>query len=175
MAERVFQEAQTWGYDTNFHLVRYGNVLDSTASVLTLWYRQIQESGQLSITDPDMTRFWLTIDTAVDLVLLALQQEPGIVTIPLLPALRMGDMAGYVYPDAKQTIIGVRPGEKKHEELVTLEEVPFAHFISDRHVKLYPSTSQVFIDEHSIQGNGYFSNDPVRWIECDELLEMIKE
>jgi UDP-N-acetylglucosamine 4,6-dehydratase len=173
--EHVFLEAQEWGYDTGFHLVRYGNVLDSTASVLTLWERQIKETGKLSITDPDMTRFWLSIDQAVDLVLLALEQIPGIVTVPLLPALRMWDMAHYVFPKANWDAIGVRPGEKKHEELITPEELPFVGDIilgAPEYVLLWPSTSRPLEKEKWLLQENYTSDKPLRLLTKEELLSM---
>lgn len=173
--EYIFQDVQTYGYNTDFHVVRYGNVLDSTASVLTLWERQIKETGKLSITDPDMTRFWLSIDQAVDLVLLALGQIPGCITIPLLPGLRMWDMAHYVFPDAEWEVIGVRPGEKKHEELVTPEELPF---VGERllgypdYVILWPTTSQPHVQEDWLLKEHYTSDKPNFLLTKDELLKM---
>ncbi len=170
--EYIFLEANTWRYETDFHLVRYGNVLDSTASVLTLWYKQIQDEGELRITNPDMTRFWLSVDQAVNLILLTLQQIPGTIIIPLLPGLKMEDMANYVYPDADWNIIGERPGEKQHEELVTIEEVPFAEYLpGSETVRLWPSISEPLNESKRIDGP-YTSNNPVSWLTKEELFEM---
>lgn len=171
LMERVFQEAQRWDCGTDFRLVRYGNVLDSTASVLNLWREQIQDEGVMRVTDPDMTRFWLTVDQAVDLILLSLDHDPATVTIPMLPALRMGDMAAYVYPDAECEVIGLRPGEKRHEELLTREERPYT-LVRNGHFVLHPSTGP-FVDPGAADYvDGYSSADPVRWLGEVEFLQM---
>lgn len=173
LMERTFQEAQTWGYPTNFYLTRYGNVLDSTASVLGIWQKQYKEENLIRITDPDMTRFWLSVDQAVDLVLLALQQDPGTVTIPMLPALSMREMAEYLYPGIEQEIIGVRPGEKKHEELLTHEETyrAWEHEAAKCFV-LYPSGANIQGDGH--QDIGSYTSDIAPKIEKSEFLKMVE-
>lgn len=175
LGERIFQEAQTWGYGTDYYITRYGNVLDSTASVLGLWTKQYKEEGAIGVTDPTMTRFWLTVDQAVDLILLALRQEPGTITIPMLPALSMGQMADYLFPAVEQNIIGLRPGEKVHEELLTQEEVHRAlAFDYEQAFVLYPSGYNInMIDEDSPHYTGYQSDTPSRWIEKDELFQMV--
>jgi len=175
LMEGIFQEAQLWDYPTNFYLTRYGNVLDSTASVLGLWSQQFKEEGEIGITDPNMTRFWLTVDQAVDLILLTLRQDPGTITIPMLPALSMGQMASYLFPEAKQKVIGLRPGEKIHEELLTQEEVHRALVLeNERAFLLYPSGFNVgTITEDSPHYTGYQSNNPIRWIDQNELYQMV--
>lgn len=173
LMEGIFQEAQEWDYPTNFYLTRYGNVLDSTASVLGIWSQQFQEEGEIGVTDPSMTRFWLTVDQAVDLILLALRQDPGTITIPMLPALSMGDMASYLFPEAEQKVIGVRPGEKIHEELLTQEEAHRTIALQNEQVfVLYPSGYVLGIDT-SHHNTGYQSNNPIRWIDKHELFQMV--
>ena len=121
LMERAFQEANQAGL-TAFHLVRYGNVLDSTGSVLPLWKKQIARGEPITVTDPHMTRFWLGIDRAVQLVLDALRVAPGNILIPQLRGLSMARFAEFVFPDAPVKTIGLRPGEKLHECLLTREE-----------------------------------------------------
>lgn len=175
LMEGIFQEAQEWDYPTNFYLTRYGNVLDSTASVLGIWSQQYQNDGEIGVTDPSMTRFWLTVDQAVDLILLALRQDPGTITIPMLPALSMGDMASYLFLNAEQKVIGLRPGEKIHEELLTQEEVHRTLALeNERAFLLYPSGFNVdTIGEDSPHHTGYQSNNPIRWIDKHELFQMV--
>ena len=169
--ERVFQEAQTWNYLTNYYLTRYGNVLDSTASVLGAWERQYHEGGNIKVTNPDMTRFWLTVDQAVDLILLALKQEPGTVTIPMLPSMSMGDMAKAIYPQAQMEVIGERPGEKVHESLLTEYECHRAIVNEDERIfTLYPSG---YVVEKEEGRWAYNSNLPDEWLSAEMLLEMI--
>lgn len=174
LAERVFQEAQTWGYKTDYYITRYGNVLDSTASVLGIWSKQFQETGEIGVTDPNMTRFWLTVDQAVDLILLALRQDPGTITIPMLPALSMGNMAKYLFPDAEQKVIGVRPGEKTHEELLTKEE-RFRTVVDSKQQAfyLYPVGYNSEVNSGDAHYTGYQSDNPVRWVTQDELYQMV--
>ena len=126
LMERVFQEYNRNGL-TQFHLTRYGNVLNSTGSFLVDWKRKAQEKGYIDATDPEMTRFWLSDSQAVELIDLALGEPAGTITIPLLPSLSMRRMEEYAMP--KGTVFkykGLRPGEKRHEELLTTEESPFA-------------------------------------------------
>lgn len=174
LMEGIFQEAQNWGYDTNYYLTRYGNVLDSTASVLGIWSKQYEEENKIGITDPNMTRFWLMVEQAVDLILLALQQEPGTITIPMLPSLSMADMANYLFPDARQEIIGIRPGEKMHEELLTREERHRATVSEENQTFfLYPIDRSFGEVGNILFPNGYQSNNAVRQIGKDELYEMV--
>ncbi|MDP2660266.1 MAG: polysaccharide biosynthesis protein [Dehalococcoidia bacterium] len=117
LMEKVFQEATTWGH-TRFNLVRYGNVLGTRGSVVPLFVRQAQQ-GSITLTDPYMTRFWLTLRDAVDIVLKGIQEEEGgTVLVPMAPASTMLQLAEAVAPGADIKVIGIRPGEKTHEQLV---------------------------------------------------------
>lgn len=154
LLERIFQE-----YNRNelvsFHLTRYGNVLASTGSFLVDWRRKAKEQGYVDATDPDMSRFWLSVEQAVSLIVLALSEPSGTITIPLLPSLTMRRMEEYAMPAGTHfKYTGLRPGEKRHEELLTDEEAPFAqlHYPSlysqimqnDRlgYLRLYPVWSE---------------------------------
>ena len=122
--EKLFVAANSYvgGGETRFDLVRYGNVVGSKGSVVPLFLRQ-RESGALTLTEPSMTRFWIGMDRAVELVLLALKEgRGGDVFIPKLPACTVGVLAEAIAPDAPREIIGIRPGEKLHETLITEDE-----------------------------------------------------
>jgi UDP-N-acetylglucosamine 4,6-dehydratase/5-epimerase len=107
---------------TRFDLVRYGNVVGSAGSVVPL-FRKLRQQGKLTITDPSMTRFWIGMDRAVDLVLLALKEgRGGEVFIPKLPACRVDTLAEAMAPGVPREIVGIRPGEKIHETLITADE-----------------------------------------------------
>lgn len=126
LLERIFQEYNRNGL-VSFHLTRYGNVLSSTGSFLPDWRRKAETQGYVDATDPEMTRFWLSGEQAVSLIVLALSEPAGTITIPLLPSLSMRRMEEYAMPVG--TVFkykGLRPGEKRHEELLTEEESPFA-------------------------------------------------
>jgi FlaA1/EpsC-like NDP-sugar epimerase len=120
--EAVYQDMNKYG-GTTFHLTRYGNVVSSNASVVPLFQKQAAAGGPLTVTHKDMTRFWLHIQTAVDLILHALDVSPGIIVVPKAKALPIVDVAtliGGVDLGIKE--IGIRPGEKIHEAMVSEAE-----------------------------------------------------
>ena len=105
-----------------FKLVRYGNVVGSNGSVLPLFLRQ-RETGVLTLTDPNMTRFWIRMDQAIDLVMRTLKDgSGGEVFVPKIPACTVATLADAVAPTAEKRVIGVRPGEKIHELMITVDE-----------------------------------------------------
>jgi UDP-N-acetylglucosamine 4,6-dehydratase len=107
---------------TLFGVVRYGNVLGSRGSVIPLFLRQ-KEAGVLKITDPLMTRFWITLEQGVDFVLRCMEQMVGgELFVPKIPSMRIMDLAKAIAPECKIEIIGVRPGEKIHEVMVTRDD-----------------------------------------------------
>jgi UDP-N-acetylglucosamine 4,6-dehydratase len=118
LMEKLFQQANLLS-DTKFTLVRYGNVLGSRGSVVPLFRKQVQQ-GKITLTDPNMTRFWLTLTDAVDLVIggLALGMCRGDILIPKAKASTMLMLANVIGPDCPVEIIGIRPGEKINECLV---------------------------------------------------------
>lgn len=134
--ERVMVSASR-PFGTRLSCTRYGNVIGSRGSVVKLWKEQ-SKTGAISITDPDMTRFWLPIDRGVEFVLNCLKQMAGgELFIPKVPSMRLGDLARVVAPDAEQNIIGLRPGEKLHEVLLSkneshmAREFPTAYVVKD--------------------------------------------
>ena len=123
--ERVFIEANLRCPDTRFVCVRYGNVLASRGSVIPLFHDQIRNGGPVTVTTPDMTRFLLSLDQAVDTVFAALTSgERGDTYIPRIPSALVMDIAAALIGDRpiKTVITGIRPGEKLHEILVSEEE-----------------------------------------------------
>jgi UDP-N-acetylglucosamine 4,6-dehydratase len=102
--------------------VRYGNVIGSRGSVIPLFKEQ-QKNGRITITDPRMTRFWITLNEAVELVIQALHQmQGGEIFVPRLPSMKIIDLAQAIAPACEIEFIGIRPGEKLHEVLITEEE-----------------------------------------------------
>ena len=124
---------------TRFSVVRYGNVMGSRGSVIPLFRKQ-KESGELTITDDQMTRFWITLPQAVALVLTSLDiMQGGELFVPKIPSMKIVDLAKIIAPKAKLRTIGIRPGEKLHECLITKEEGRLAYEMKDRFVVLSPS------------------------------------
>jgi UDP-N-acetylglucosamine 4,6-dehydratase len=121
---------------TRFSVVRYGNVSASRGSVLPL-FKRLAASGakELPITDPRMTRFWITLAEAVDFVLSSLAlMEGGEIFVPKIPSLRVVDLAKAVAPQLPLRTVGIRPGEKLHEVMVTVDDVPYTCDIGDRYI-----------------------------------------
>lgn len=122
LMEKGFAQASAWGR-TKFVCVRYGNVLGSTGSVVPFFKRQQAEQGYITVTNPDMTRFWLSLEEAVDLVVMGTAEKTGgTVIAPVARASTMAVLAEAVCPGVEQRDIGIRAGEKMHESLVHSNE-----------------------------------------------------
>jgi UDP-N-acetylglucosamine 4,6-dehydratase len=122
--EKLLVAANAYAGDrwTRFSLVRYGNVMGSAGSVIPL-FRSQQKRGQLTITDARMTRFWIEMEEAVALVLRGLElMNGGEIFIPKLPSSDIETLAEAVAPGTPRTTVGIRPGEKLHETLISVEE-----------------------------------------------------
>jgi len=123
--ERIFTSANVLNPDTRFICVRYGNVLASRGSVIPLFHDQIASGGPVTVTVPEMTRFLLSLDQAVDTVFAALRTaQPGETLVPDAPAATVENIAKALVGDRDiETIVtGIRPGEKMHEIMVSDEE-----------------------------------------------------
>lgn len=180
LMEKVFQEQARYGGPTTFHLVRYGNVLESRGSVLEAWEKAHKEGKPLRMTNPDMTRFWLSPSQAVDYVIMSLVIPNGCIYVPQMPALSIGKLASYwlgSYADYGLERIPMRPGEKIHETLITEEETEFAQF-SDGNGDLigpffilHPTTStRNRVDDHTP-----YTSQNAPELTRDELMELLKE
>lgn len=125
--ERLFQSVAMSQSTTRFHLVRYGNVLASRGSVIPTFQAQAAAGKRLTVTDPRMTRFWLTLDDAVDLVVAALDAEPGMILVPECRAASMLTVARAIDPYTEDAPgIGNRGAEKRHESLMNADEAPYS-------------------------------------------------
>lgn len=123
--ERIFARANLEVPSTRFVIVRYGNVLASRGSVIPLFHQQIKQGRSITITSPDMTRFLISLEEAVDVILTAMcRAKPGETVIPSIPSARIMDVAKVLIGDRPIEIeyTGIRPGEKLHEILVSEEE-----------------------------------------------------
>src|SRR3990172_11612508 len=126
LMERMFAEANAWG-NTRFVAVRYGNVVGSTGSIIPIFKHQKEKYGRVKVTDENMTRFWLSADEAIDLILLALaraEELPGRIFVPRCGAMYIKDLAQLLAGGCPIDVIGIRPGEKLHEDLVNYQESP---------------------------------------------------
>jgi UDP-N-acetylglucosamine 4,6-dehydratase/5-epimerase len=135
-AEKIVTQANALAADSlaRFACVRYGNVVGSRGSVIPIFMAQA-ETGRLTITDERMTRFWITLPQAVQFVLSRLQlMEGGEVFVPKIPSMRVSEIADALAPDAERVLVGIRPGEKLNEVLVTEDESRHAHELEDCYV-----------------------------------------
>jgi UDP-N-acetylglucosamine 4,6-dehydratase len=114
--------AYSGAHRTRFAVVRYGNVVGSRGSVVPL-FKELAAKGKLPITDPRMTRFWITLDQGVEFVMASLERmHGGELFVPKIPSTKVLDLAKAIAPDAEIDIVGIRPGEKLHEEMITVHD-----------------------------------------------------
>lgn len=167
---------------TRFSIVRYGNVVGSRGSIIPLFVRLIENGKkELPITDERMTRFWITVEQGVDLILKAIEETVGgEIFVPQIPSMRIVDIAKSLLPDCKFKIIGIRPGEKIHETLISEDEGRRTKIVNGVYVIL----PQFIWKNHGLgkyenypdlpAGYIYRSDKNNRWLTSEELKEMIK-
>jgi UDP-N-acetylglucosamine 4,6-dehydratase len=173
LMEGLFREANKWADNTRFNLVRYGNVLRSNASVVPLFERLISEDKPFTITDLRMTRFWLSMNEAIDLIITSvLWPDWGITLVPKPPALSMIDLARYMDGSRKIIEVGIRPGEKVHEQLINSSESLHTIDTGDLFV-VFPPTVEV--NSNLPLGYEYVSNDPSYYLSKEKLYKMLDE
>jgi UDP-N-acetylglucosamine 4,6-dehydratase len=137
-AEKIVAQANAYAPegDVKFASVRYGNVMGSRGSVIPIFKEQAR-TGVVTITDERMTRFWITLQDAVDFVLSCLALVQGGETfVPRIPSMRVTDIAAALAPEAERRVVGIRPGEKLHEVLLTEDEARHSYDLGDRFVIL---------------------------------------
>lgn len=121
-AEKLFVSGNFYSNDTSFSAVRYGNVVGSRGSIVETLMKN-KGIKKVQITDPEMTRFWLMLEQSFELVTFALQNmEGGEIFIPKVPSMKLVDLFDTIVPKARKEIVGIRPGEKIHETLLTQDE-----------------------------------------------------
>jgi UDP-N-acetylglucosamine 4,6-dehydratase len=145
-ADKIFVAANhlSGSRQTRFSVVRYGNVVGSRGSVLPLFQRLIADGAKsLPITDPRMTRFWITLEQGVNFVLSSLAIMAGWeVFVPKIPSMRVVDLAKVLAPELPQHVIGIRPGEKLHEVLLTEDDARCTFDLGDRYIVLPPTAEE---------------------------------
>lgn len=181
--ERLFAEAADQTY-TKFTTCRYGNVIGSTGSVVPVMRSQFQRTGQVQITDTYMTRFWMSVDDAVDTICRAVEAIPGSVTVPDPRASSMHGIAyavlgslgevmhphdGDIKDDPRIRIVGKRPGEKQHEDLISHYEM-FRTRCRDGYFEMLPSGNE----DYSMDMPTLSSNN-ARMLDRETLRDMILE
>ena len=178
-AEKIFIQGNAYSgpRGTRFSCVRYGNVIGSRGSVIPLFKEQ-KKTGKITITDERMTRFWLTLDQAVELVIKALcHMLGGEIFVPKIPSMKIMDLAKAIARDCDIEVIGIRPGEKIHELLITEEEGRNTAIYNGMYV-IMPSHS--WWERQNYKKGGrlpesfvYTSNNNDQWLSVDDLRRII--
>lgn len=169
--------------DLVFSVVRYGNVIGSRGSVVPFFLDK-RKDGVLPITHPDMTRFNISLDEGVELVLHALEHAwGGEIYVPKIPSYRITDVAEAIAPEARQDIVGIRPGEKLHEEMIT-ETDSYSTVELDKYFVILPATPNKWSTEEFLKAfNGkmvepgfrYNSQTNDTWLSAEELRQQIRQ
>lgn len=165
-----------------FSVVRYGNVMGSNGSVIPFFLNKKKE-GSLPITDPQMTRFNISLQGGVEMVMHALEHAwGGELFVPKIPSYRIMDVAEAVGPECEKPIIGIRPGEKVHEEMITASDSFYTYDLG-KYYTILPATHKWSLDEYIDQFNAkkvplgfqYNSGDNSDWESVESLRILIKE
>lgn len=179
-AEKLFVQSNSYagGRKTRFSCVRYGNVVGSRGSVVPVFLSQ-REVGQVTVTDERMTRFWISLEQGVRFVLrCAEQMHGGEVFVPKIPSMTILDLAKSIAPDAKVNVVGIRPGEKLHEVLISEDEARTTVELEDMFV-VQPAEALWFGRDWESLGKlikeefRYASNTNDLWLSVDQIKEII--
>jgi len=180
-SDKLFVASNSYGgeHGTRFSVVRYGNVMGSRGSVIPFFASQ-RDKGVLPITDARMTRFMISLEQGVELVWHALDDmEGGEVYVRKIPSMKVTDIARVVAPEAKHDIIGIRPGEKLHEQMIGPEDAPHTYEYAD-HFKILPaihnwssSPGRIKDGKRVPDGFTYASDTNPDWMEPQALADWI--
>ena len=163
------------GNNTSFSVVRYGNVMGSRGSIIP-FFMSLKDQGELPITDERMTRFMITLEQGVDLVWHALEDMiGGEIYVKKIPSMKITDIAKVIAPESKYKIIGIRPGEKMHEQMISREDSYSTYEYSD-HYKILPQINEWGKDSLRIKNGkkvpeefSYNSDNNKEWMTKNEL------
>ena len=163
------------GHKTSFSIVRYGNVMGSRGSVIP-FFMSLKDQGVLPLTDLRMTRFLISLDQAVELVWHAIDDMlGGEIYVKKIPSMKVSDIAGVVAPKAKHEIIGIRPGEKLHEQMISAED-SYTTYEYSNYYKILPQINEWKKDSLRIkdgvkvsEGFSYCSDNNSEWMTKSEL------
>lgn len=167
-------------HGTRFAVVRYGNVMGSRGSVIP-FFMSVKDTGVLPITDPRMTRFMISLEEGVELVWHAFDDMVGgEIYVKKIPSMKVTDLARVVAPDARQEVVGIRPGEKLHEQMIGAEDAFYTYEYRE-HYKILPAINAWCDSEERIQngkkvpeGFVYSSDNNAEWMSTEALQEWIE-
>lgn len=182
-AEKLFVNGNMYGAAASrFSVVRYGNVFGSRGSILNVIEKQ-RASGVLTLTHEEMTRFWITLEQGVHLVMAALaNMYGGEIFVPKIPSMKVFDLMKVLAPECHVQITGIRPGEKLHEVLVTQEEARHTREYEDYYV-IFPENDEsvrAHYDAHHLDGKGIIdyvslvSDTNTNWLDAERLKSLLQ-
>jgi UDP-N-acetylglucosamine 4,6-dehydratase/5-epimerase len=181
VAEKLTVQANAYSGDDPIHFscVRYGNVVGSRGSVIPLFVK-MRSTGVVPVTDPRMTRFWITLDQGVEFVLKSLERmSGGEIFVPKIPSMTMMDLARAIAPECRIKIVGIRPGEKLHEVMVAPGDGHNTLEFDDHYVIMHPFHEWSREGYQSLRGGvrcadefTYTSDTNTQWLTAERLLEM---
>lgn len=176
-SDKVFVAGNAYagGHDTRFAVVRYGNVMGSRGSVIP-FFMSIKDKGVLPITDARMTRFMISLEQGVELVWHAFDDmEGGEIYVKKIPSMKVTDLATVVAPEARQEVVGIRPGEKLHEQMIGVEDA-FYTYEYPEHFKILPAINgwdtcpkRIKDGKRVSEGFSYTSDNNTEWMQPAEL------
>ena len=178
-AEKLVIQSNAYaaGASTRYSCVRYGNVVGSRGSVVPVFLKQ-RKSGKVSITDERMTRFWLSLEQGVRFVIKCIEQmEGGEVFVPKIPSMKVVDLARAIAPQAEVNVIGIRPGEKLHEVLISEDESRTTVELDNMFV-VQPAEALWFGYSWQEKGNllkdgfRYASDNNTEWLDIDGIQKL---
>ena len=174
----IQSNAYAGGRETRISCVRYGNVVGSRGSVVPTFYR-LRSTGRLTVTDDRMSRFWITLEQGVRFVIRCIEEmHGGEVFVPKIPSTTIIDLARVIAPEAEIEIIGIRPGEKLHEVLISEDEARSTVELEDMYV-VQPAVSPWFgyewekLGSHLEDGFRYASNTNDEWLTPEQIREIV--
>lgn len=181
VSDKVFVSGNSYAgiHNTSFSVVRYGNVMGSRGSVIPFFLSK-KESGKLPVTDERMTRFMISLEQGVDLVWHAFEDMiGGEVYVKKIPSMKVTDVAKSVAPNAEIEVIGIRPGEKLHEQMIGVDDAPYTYEYKD-YFKILPAINEWSDDPARIkagvrvpEGFSYTSDNNKDWMSIPELQDWI--
>jgi len=180
VAEKLFVQGNSYrgARDIRFSCVRYGNVIGSRGSVIPL-FREQRETGEITITDPRMTRFWITLEQGVRFVIKCVEiMEGGEVFVPKIPSMKITELAEAIAPGCTVKYVGIRPGEKLHEVLLSVDEARHSVELDDMFIiePLFPwwGGGKHERGKPLPDGFSYRSDNNSEWLGRDGLLRMVE-
>ncbi len=180
-ADKLFVAANNYShsYGTTFCVVRYGNVMGSRGSVIPFWKALASEGKPLPITDLRMTRFWISIDQAVKFVIDSLEMmQAGELYVPRIPSMRIADLAAAVAPNVELEEVGMRPGEKLHEEMISADDSRRTIVMTDRYVVTPVVAEWGYLEpegQKMPEGHAYQSNTNDLWMSQEDMRNFLQD